>query len=147
MMVENQLYSCFATYNMADGNMSLKRGDVETPSNRGSESQSTIMGEEDRDHDEKLAPPQGYGNGNNGRRSGEPISQENDEQSHHGSVIQPPEQSTQAFEVTFNKGDQDPDCPRSMGVLRKWMIVCIVAGGSFCVYVFLGVLNLWKLCY
>lgn len=42
---------------------------------------------------------------------------------------------THAFEVKFEGGDSDPDCPRSMGILRKWLIILIVSGGSFCVYV------------
>lgn len=37
------------------------------------------------------------------------------------------------FEVAFDGGDADPACPRSMGTLRKWVIVSIVSGGSFCV--------------
>lgn len=45
--------------------------------------------------------------------------------------IQTSEPLTEVFEVAFDGGDEDPDCPRSMGVLRKWMIVCIVASGSF----------------
>lgn len=37
------------------------------------------------------------------------------------------------FEVGFDGGDSDPMCPRSMGNLRKWVIVSIVSCASFCV--------------
>ncbi|TEA15935.1 Efflux pump atB [Colletotrichum sidae] len=37
------------------------------------------------------------------------------------------------FEVSFDGGDSDPMCPRSMGNLRKWAIVSIVSTASFCV--------------
>ncbi|KAF6819642.1 bicyclomycin resistance [Colletotrichum musicola] len=37
------------------------------------------------------------------------------------------------FEVGFDGGDSDPMCPRSMGKLRKWVIVSIVSCASFCV--------------
>lgn len=49
---------------------------------------------------------------------------------------QPPETLIRAchdlFEVSFN-GDQDPMCPRSMSLVRKWIIVIIVCMGSLCV--------------
>ncbi|KAH6678831.1 major facilitator superfamily transporter [Plectosphaerella plurivora] len=37
------------------------------------------------------------------------------------------------FEVGFDGGNADPMCPRSMGTGRKWLIVSIVSGASFCV--------------
>lgn len=37
------------------------------------------------------------------------------------------------YEVTFDGGDADLMCPRSMGTARKWLIVSIVSGASFCV--------------
>ncbi|KAF6813831.1 major facilitator superfamily transporter [Colletotrichum sojae] len=37
------------------------------------------------------------------------------------------------FEIGFDGGDSDPLCPRSMGKLRKWVIVSIVSCASFCV--------------
>lgn len=37
------------------------------------------------------------------------------------------------FEVTFEGGDTDAHCPRSMSTGRKWLIVTIVSGASFCV--------------
>lgn len=40
--------------------------------------------------------------------------------------------SAQQFLVTFD-GDTDPENPRSMSKLRRWMIVIIVAGSSICV--------------
>ncbi|TRX92787.1 hypothetical protein FHL15_006193 [Xylaria flabelliformis] len=36
------------------------------------------------------------------------------------------------FEVSFD-GDDDPMCPRSMNIARKWVLVCIVGLGSLCV--------------
>ena len=49
---------------------------------------------------------------------------------------QPPETLTRAdhdqYEVSFN-GDQDPMCPRSMPLARKWIIVIIICMGSLCV--------------
>ncbi|KAI3341705.1 major facilitator superfamily domain-containing protein [Ustulina deusta] len=36
------------------------------------------------------------------------------------------------FEVSFD-GDDDPMCPRSMNLARKWLLVCIVGLGSLCV--------------
>ncbi|KAI1809356.1 MFS general substrate transporter [Poronia punctata] len=41
-------------------------------------------------------------------------------------------QQDDPFEVTFD-GDDDPFCPRSMSLARKWLLVCIVGCGSFCV--------------
>ncbi|KAI3398974.1 hypothetical protein diail_8001 [Diaporthe ilicicola] len=38
-----------------------------------------------------------------------------------------------AFEVGFEGGNDDPWCPRSMGILRKWAIVGLTSLGSFCV--------------
>ncbi|KAI0394552.1 MFS general substrate transporter [Xylariaceae sp. FL0594] len=40
--------------------------------------------------------------------------------------------NTDPFEVRFD-GDDDPMCPRSMSTARKWLLVCIVGLGSFCV--------------
>lgn len=37
------------------------------------------------------------------------------------------------FEVSFEGGDSDPMCPRSMSKLRKWVIVSIVSLASTCV--------------
>ncbi|CAK7225529.1 hypothetical protein SCUCBS95973_005896 [Sporothrix curviconia] len=37
------------------------------------------------------------------------------------------------FEVSWDGGDADPMCPRSMGVLRKWSIVFITCLGAVCV--------------
>ncbi|KAI2641974.1 major facilitator superfamily domain-containing protein [Xylaria nigripes] len=37
-----------------------------------------------------------------------------------------------AFEVSFS-GDDDPMSPRSMNLARKWVLVCVVCVGSFCV--------------
>ncbi|KAI1290553.1 major facilitator superfamily domain-containing protein [Xylaria venustula] len=36
------------------------------------------------------------------------------------------------FEVSFD-GDDDPMCPRSMSLARKWFLVCLVGLGSLCV--------------
>ncbi|KAI0418628.1 major facilitator superfamily domain-containing protein [Xylaria grammica] len=36
------------------------------------------------------------------------------------------------FEVSFD-GDDDPMCPRSMPLARKWFLVCLVGLGSLCV--------------
>ncbi|KAI0518585.1 major facilitator superfamily domain-containing protein [Xylaria bambusicola] len=36
------------------------------------------------------------------------------------------------FEVSFDS-DEDPLCPRSMNIARKWLLVCIVGLGSLCV--------------
>ncbi|KAI8944078.1 major facilitator superfamily domain-containing protein [Xylaria longipes] len=36
------------------------------------------------------------------------------------------------FEVSFD-GDDDPMCPRSMNIARKWILVCVVGLGSLCV--------------
>ncbi|KAI0188253.1 major facilitator superfamily domain-containing protein [Astrocystis sublimbata] len=36
------------------------------------------------------------------------------------------------FTVSFD-GDDDPMCPRSMDITRKWILVCIVGLGSLCV--------------
>lgn len=40
------------------------------------------------------------------------------------------------FEVTWDGGSKDPLCPRGFNTARRWMIVCIVAGGSLAVYVY-----------
>ncbi|WYZ37772.1 hypothetical protein EsH8_II_001278 [Colletotrichum jinshuiense] len=37
------------------------------------------------------------------------------------------------FEVSFDGGDSDPMCPRSMKNAKKWLIVSIVSCASFCV--------------
>lgn len=37
------------------------------------------------------------------------------------------------FEVSFDGGDADPWCPRSMGTPHKWLIVTLASAGSFCV--------------
>ncbi|CAK7214975.1 hypothetical protein SBRCBS47491_002332 [Sporothrix bragantina] len=37
------------------------------------------------------------------------------------------------FEVTWDGGDADPLCPRSMGLFRKWFIVFVTCLGSACV--------------
>ncbi|KAH8843545.1 hypothetical protein MCOR27_006980 [Pyricularia oryzae] len=37
------------------------------------------------------------------------------------------------YEVKFDKGNQDPDCPRSMPRAKKWLIVFITSFGSLCV--------------
>lgn len=37
------------------------------------------------------------------------------------------------YEVTWDGGDADPLCPRSMGTARKWLIVFITCFGSACV--------------
>jgi hypothetical protein len=37
------------------------------------------------------------------------------------------------FEVGWDGGDDDPLCPRSMAVKRKWSIVLITCFGSLCV--------------
>ena len=43
-----------------------------------------------------------------------------------------PQSSHDSFEVSFSS-DTDPDCPRSMGVARKWLLVLILSGTSTCV--------------
>lgn len=49
---------------------------------------------------------------------------------------QPPETLTRAdhdqYEVSFD-AEQDPMCPRSMLLVRKWVIVIIICMGSLCV--------------
>lgn len=37
------------------------------------------------------------------------------------------------YEVGWDNGDNDPLCPRSLSVGRKWLIVIIVSSASFCV--------------
>ncbi len=37
------------------------------------------------------------------------------------------------FEVRWENGDQDPMCPRSMSLARKWLVVIIVSASSLCV--------------
>lgn len=37
------------------------------------------------------------------------------------------------FEVGWDNGDNDPLCPRSFTNAKKWLIVIIVSGASFCV--------------
>lgn len=37
------------------------------------------------------------------------------------------------FEVTWDGGDADPLCPRSINILRKWLIVGITCLGAACV--------------
>lgn len=37
------------------------------------------------------------------------------------------------FEVGWDGGDNDPMCPRSFNLVRKWIIVAIVSNCSFCV--------------
>lgn len=37
------------------------------------------------------------------------------------------------FEVSWDGGDGDPLCPRSMPRAKKWLIVAITSFGSFCV--------------
>ncbi|KAK0742503.1 major facilitator superfamily domain-containing protein [Apiosordaria backusii] len=44
-----------------------------------------------------------------------------------------PDALTDPFEVTWDGGDNDPLCPRSMPAWRKWMIIFITSVGSFCV--------------
>ena len=39
------------------------------------------------------------------------------------------------FEVDWDGGDDDPLCPRSMSLPRKWMMVFITCIGSLCVWV------------
>lgn len=46
-----------------------------------------------------------------------------------GSTIIP---DLEIFNVSFD-GDQDPICPRSMPLIRKWIIVIIVCTGTLCV--------------
>jgi hypothetical protein len=37
------------------------------------------------------------------------------------------------FEVHWDNGDEDPLCPRSMSLARKWLVVIIVSASSLCV--------------
>lgn len=37
------------------------------------------------------------------------------------------------FEVHWDNGDEDPMCPRSMSLARKWLVVIIVSASSLCV--------------
>lgn len=63
----------------------------------------------------------GYGVSENVRVKGETGDEESEEF------------ETNPFEVGWDGGDNDPECPRSMTKLKKWTIACIVCGGSFCV--------------
>ncbi|OHE90508.1 major facilitator superfamily transporter [Colletotrichum orchidophilum] len=45
----------------------------------------------------------------------------------------PREPEKDQYEVTFEGGDSDPMSPRSLGKMRKWLIVSIVSCASFCV--------------
>jgi hypothetical protein len=56
---------------------------------------------------------------------------DNSEDEQDSTSIHAPEKDP--FEVGFENGDQDPMCPRSMTVLRKWVIVSIVSSASLCV--------------
>jgi hypothetical protein len=47
----------------------------------------------------------------------------------------------QPYLVTWD-GDADPENPRSMGKLRRWLIVLICASSSLCVYVIVWVTHL-----
>jgi len=46
---------------------------------------------------------------------------------------EPTPAGTDPFEVGWEGGDDDPLCPRSMHVGRKWLIVFITCFGSLCV--------------
>ncbi|KAL2207774.1 MFS general substrate transporter [Sarocladium strictum] len=44
-----------------------------------------------------------------------------------------PQADQKSFEVGWDGGDDDPDCPRSFNTARKWLIVIIVSSCGFCV--------------
>ena len=44
-----------------------------------------------------------------------------------------PQADPKSFEVGWDGGDDDPDCPRSFNTARKWLIVIIVSSCGFCV--------------
>lgn len=43
-----------------------------------------------------------------------------------------PQNEKDPFEVAFD-GDNDPLCPRSTSIIRKWLVVVTVGMGSLCV--------------
>lgn len=43
-----------------------------------------------------------------------------------------PQDEKDPFEVAWD-GDNDPSCPRSMSIVRKWLVVITVGMGSLCV--------------
>lgn len=94
------------------------------------DTESTTMDGDSQSHGEKMVDPDG--SHGNDRAPGDTPGDDQQGQSN-GNTTEAPSEPTQVFEVAFDGGDKDPDCPRSMGVLRKWMIVTIVSSGSFCV--------------
>jgi hypothetical protein len=44
-----------------------------------------------------------------------------------------PRADQKSFEVGWDGGDDDPDCPRSFNTARKWLIVILVSSCGFCV--------------
>ena len=44
-----------------------------------------------------------------------------------------PANDKEGFEVGWDGGDNDPECPRSFSTARKWLITVIVSSCGFCV--------------
>lgn len=102
-----------------DQEMAPERDTESTTMDGDSQSHGEKIADADGSHSDDRAPRDTAGNGQHGQSNGD--------------TTEAPSELTQVFEVAFDGGDRDPDCPRSMGVLRKWMIVTIVSSGSFCV--------------
>lgn len=71
-----------------------------------------------------------------GRASHDNVQHETGNSSAHTGVGSPaPQQDPiqDPFEVEWDGGDNDPLCPRSMKLARKWLIVFITCFGSLCV--------------
>jgi hypothetical protein len=102
-----------------DQEMAPEHDTESTTMDGNSQSQGEKRADVDGSHGDYRAAGDTTGNGQYGQSNGD--------------TSEAPSESTQVFEVTFDGGDKDPDCPRSMGVLRKWMIVTVVSSGSFCV--------------
>lgn len=59
------------------------------------------------------------------------------------SQVDAPDALTDPYEVTWDGGDNDPMCPRSMPQWRKWLVIFITSVGSFCVCVLLSWGKFW----